>query len=63
MYHVLAALLSYRHLRVPLQLRQLMRPLRRRPPRMDMLLMRGKMSLKMKTSSKRMRSNNLYLVV
>jgi hypothetical protein len=30
---------------------------------MDMLLTRGKMSLKMKTSSKRTRSNNLHLAV
>jgi hypothetical protein len=30
---------------------------------MDMLLTRGKMSSKMKTSSRRMRSNNLHLAV
>jgi hypothetical protein len=30
---------------------------------MDMLLMRGRTSLKMKRSSRRMRSNNLHLAV
>jgi hypothetical protein len=47
-HHMLAAFLSYRHLRVPLQLRHLLRTLWRRPPRMDMLLTRGKTSSKMK---------------
>jgi hypothetical protein len=45
--HMHTAFLSHRYLRVPLQL---WRPQQRRPPRMDMLLTKGRTSLKTKMS-------------